>query len=182
MGGFAAMRIAARQPAAVRSLILRITSAAAHPGQGARAPALAVGRVAGVSGRLLTSRIEAEMYGPTSVPTGPGRPRNPWPGGGRRRTAPPWPSPSWDVLRPDLRDELGDIRSPRWSSRAGARVPAAAISREMHSLIISQWWTARSDTLARRGPFDVTRALREFLAAHPGPAGPASRPPGPGHP
>ena len=98
MGGFAAMRIAARQPAVVRSLILLNTSAAAHPR--GKVPGhlvlTAVGRLAGLSGRLLTSRIEAEMYGP-AFRGDPGRAASGkrGPSDGRRRTARPWPRPCW---------------------------------------------------------------------------------------
>jgi pimeloyl-ACP methyl ester carboxylesterase len=190
MGGFAAMRIAARQPAAVRSLILLNTSAAAHPrGKVPGHLALtAVGRLAGVSGRLLTSRIEAEMYGP-AFRDDPGR------AGQREAWARRWAQADRAalaktmlgiVLRPDVRDELGDIRAPTLiiAGAADASLPPR-FSREMHSLIAGSQLVELpgiGHSSPVEDPDGVTRALREFLAAHPGPPAQVPGPPAPGHP
>ncbi|HEY5354217.1 MAG TPA: alpha/beta hydrolase [Streptosporangiaceae bacterium] len=179
MGGFAAMRIAAREPAVVRSLILLNTSAAAHPR--AKVPGhlalTAVGRLAGLSGRLLTSRIEAEMYG-AAFRGDPGR-------AGQREI---W-SQRWAradraavaktmlgiVLRPDIRAELGDIRAPTLiiAGAADTSLPPR-FSREMQSLIAGSQLVelpGAGHSSPVEDPDGVTRALREFLAARSGPPG-----------
>jgi pimeloyl-ACP methyl ester carboxylesterase len=179
MGGFAALRIAAREPAAVRSLTLLNTSAAAHPrGKVPGHLALtAVGRVAGLSGRLLTSRIEAEMYG-AAFRDDPGRAgqREVWRQRWARADRPAVAQTMLGiVLRPDVRAELGDIRAPTLiiAGAADTSLPPR-FSREMQSLI------AGSELVELPGaghsspiedPDGVTRALREFLAAHPGAPG-----------
>ena len=177
MGGFAAMRIAARQPAVVRSLILLNTSAAAHPpGKVPGHLALtAVGRVAGLSGRLLTSRIEAEMYSPAfRGDRGRASQREAWT---RRWAEADRPALAKTmlgiVLRPDIRDELSDIRAPTLiiAGAADTSLPPR-FSHEMHSLITGSLLvelpgTGHSSPI--EDPDGVTRALREFLAAHPGP-------------
>jgi pimeloyl-ACP methyl ester carboxylesterase len=65
MGGFVALRIAAREPSLLRSLTLLNTSAAAHARSKFPKQLILAGvaRVAGVSLPLLRSGIEAEMYG-----------------------------------------------------------------------------------------------------------------------
>jgi 3-oxoadipate enol-lactonase len=176
MGGFAAMRIAARQPAAVRSLILLNTSAAAHPrGKVPGHLALtAVGRVAGVSGRLLTSRIETEMYGPAfrRDPAGAGQ-RKAWNRRWARADRPALAKTMLGImLRPDVRGELGDIRAPTLIIAGGADTSLPPrFSHEMHSLIAGSQLvelpgTGHSSPI--EDPDGVTRALCEFLAAHPG--------------
>ncbi len=140
MGGFAALRIAARQPGLVRSLILLNTSAAAHargkmPGH---LLLTAIGRAAGVSGPLLPSRIEQELYGP-AFRTDPARAadRAAW----RERRAQADRAALARtmlgvMLRPDIRGELGDITVPALIIAGGAdtSLPPAK-SREMHALI-----------------------------------------------
>ncbi len=176
MGGFAAMRIAARQPAAVRSLILLNTSAAAHPRS--KVPGhlalTGVGRVAGVSGRLLTSRIEAEMYGPAfrGDPAGASQ-REAWNRRWARADRPALAKTMLGImLRPDIRGELGDIRAPTLIIAGGADTSLPPrFSHEMHSLIAGSQLvelpgTGHSSPI--EDPDGVTRALREFLAAHPG--------------
>jgi pimeloyl-ACP methyl ester carboxylesterase len=176
MGGFAAMRIAARQPAAVRSLILLNTSAAAHPrGKVPGHLALtAVGRVAGVSGRLLTSRIEAEMYGPAfrGDPAGASQ-REAWNRRWARADRPALAKTMLGImLRPDVRGELGDIRAPTLIIAGGADTSLPPrFSHEMHSLIAGSQLvelpgTGHSSPI--EDPDGVTMALREFLAAYPG--------------
>jgi 3-oxoadipate enol-lactonase len=190
MGGFAAMRIAARQPEVVRSLILLNTSADAHPR--GKVPGhlvlTAVGRVAGVSGRLLTSRIEAEMHG-AAFRDDPGRAgqrevwTRRWARADRAAVA---KTMLGIVLRPDVRGELGDIRAPTLIIAGGEDTSLPPrFSREMHSLIAGSQLvelpgTGHSSPI--EDPDRVTEALREFLAAHPGPAAQVPRPPEPGHP
>ena len=140
MGGFAALRIAARQPGLVRSLILLNTSAAAHargkmPGHLALT---AVGRVAGVSGGLLASRVEQELYGP-AFRTDPARAaqraawRERWAQADRAALA---KTMLGIALRPGIQGELGDISVPALIIAGGAdtSLPPAQ-SREMHALI-----------------------------------------------
>ncbi len=190
MGGFAALRIAARQPDVIRSLILLNTSAAAHPR--GKVPGhlvlTAIGRVAGVSGPALTSRIEAEMYGPgfRDDPASAGQ-REAWRRRWARADRPALAQTMLGiVLRPDVRAELGDIRAPTLiiAGAADASLPPR-FSREMHALIAGSQLVelpGAGHSSPMEDPDGVTRALRDFLAAHQGPPAQVSGPAGPAHP
>jgi 3-oxoadipate enol-lactonase len=134
----------------------------------------AVGRVAGVSGRLLTSRVQAEMYGAAfrGDPAGAGR-REAWNGRWARADRAALAKTMLGImLRPDVRGELGDIHAPTLIIAGGADTSLPPrFSREMHSLIagsrlVELPGTGHSSPI--EDPDGVTRALREFLAAHPG--------------
>jgi pimeloyl-ACP methyl ester carboxylesterase len=171
MGGFVALRIAARDPGLLRSLTLLNTSAAAHartkfPKQLVLA---GVARVAGVSVPLVRSGIEAEMYG-EAFRTDPARAaeRGVW----RQRWAQADRSSLVKTLlgfmiRPDIRDELGDVTVPTLVIAGGADASLPpSLSREIHSLV------AGSSLVELPGvghsspvedPDGVTRALEQFL-------------------
>ncbi len=171
MGGFAALRIAARQPGLVRSLILLNTSAARHargkmPGH---LLLTAIGRVAGVSGPLLPSRLEQELYRP-AFRTDPARAaeraawRERWAQADRAALA---RTMLGVVLRPGIRDELSDISVPALIIAGGAdtSLPAAQ-SREMHALIpgsrlVELPGVGHSSPL--QDPAAVTGAMTAFL-------------------
>jgi 3-oxoadipate enol-lactonase len=171
MGGFVALRIAARQPHLLRSLTLLNTSAAAH----ARAKfprqlvLAALARITGVSLPPVMSGVEAEMYG-EAFRTDPARAaeREVW----RQR---------WEradraslvktllgfMIRPDIRDELGEVTVPTLVIAGGADASLPPpFSREIHALIAG----SRLVELPGVGhsspvedPDGVTRALAHFL-------------------
>lgn len=171
MGGFVALRIAAREPRLVRSLTVLNTSAAAHArGKFPKQLALAaVARVAGAALPPVRSRVEAELYGDAfrKDPTRAAE-REAW----RRR----WERADRPALvktllgfmiRPDIRDELGEVTVPTLviAGAADASLPPR-FSREIHSLIAG----SRLVELAGVGhsspvedPDGVTMALEKFL-------------------
>lgn len=171
MGGFVALRIAAREPGLLRSLTLINTSAAPH----ARAKfpkqlvLAGVARVAGVSLPLVRSGIEGEMYG-AAFRKDPARAaeREVW----RQRWARADRSALVKTLlgfmiRSDVRNELGKVTAPTLvvAGAADASLPPR-FSREMHSLIAA----SRLVELPGVGhsspiedPDGVTRALEQFL-------------------
>ncbi len=176
MGGFAALRIAARQGGLVRSLILLNTSAAAHARGKVPAHLLltALGRVAGVSGPLLPARVEQEMYGP-AFRTDPARAadraawRERWAQADRAVLA---KTMLGVVFRPDIRGELGDITAPTLiiAGGADASLPPAQ-SREMHALIHGSQLVelpGAGHSSPIEDPAGVTGAMAAFLAAQPG--------------
>jgi 3-oxoadipate enol-lactonase len=173
MGGFAALRIAARQPGLVRSLILLNTSAAAHaPGKVATHLLLTgVGRAAGVRSPALVSRIEQELYGP-AFRTGPAGAaeraawRQRWAGADRAALA---RTMLGIVFRPDIRAELADITVPTLiiAGGADASLPPAQ-SREMHDLIPGSRLVelpAAGHSSPIEDPAGVTEAIAAFLHA-----------------
>jgi 3-oxoadipate enol-lactonase len=171
MGGFVALRIAARQPGLLRSLTLINTSAAAH----ARAKfpkqliLAAVARVAGVSLAPVLSGTEAELYG-EAFRKDPARAaeRDAW----RQR----WEQADRSALvktllgfmiRPDIRDELGNVTVPTLviAGAADASLPPS-YSREIHSLISGSRLVELPDvghSSPVEDPDGVTRALEQFL-------------------
>lgn len=171
MGGFVAMRVAAREAGLLRSLALINTSAAAHArGKFPKQLVLAgVARVAGVSLPLVRSGIEGEMYG-EAFRNDPARAaeREVW----RQR----WERADRSALvktllgfmvRADVRGELGRITAPTLVIGGGAdsSLPPR-FSREIHSLIAG----SRLVELPGVGhsspvedPVGVTRALEQFL-------------------
>jgi pimeloyl-ACP methyl ester carboxylesterase len=173
MGGFVAMRLAARTPERIRSLTLVNTSAAPHarskfPKQLALA---GVARVTGVSPAPILAGIESEMYGeafrhdPATAAV-----RDEW----RAR----WARADRVALvgtllgfmiRPDMRPELPGITAQTLiiAGAADASLPPR-YSHEMHELIPG----ARLVEIPGAGhsspveaPEQVTQALREFLAS-----------------
>jgi 3-oxoadipate enol-lactonase len=171
MGGFVGLRIAAREPGLLRSLTLLNTSAAAHartkfPKQLALA---AVARFAGVSVPVIRSGVEAEMYG-EAFRADPMRAaelevwRQRWAGADRAtlvRTLLGF------MVRPDVRDELGDVTVPTLviAGAADASLPPP-YSREIHSLIAGSRYVELPDvghSSPVEDPAGVTRALSEFL-------------------
>jgi 3-oxoadipate enol-lactonase len=171
MGGFVALRIAARQPGLLRSLTVVNTSAAAH----ARAKfpkqlvLAAIARVAGVSLPPVRSGIESEMYGEAfrKDPTRAAE-RAVW----RQRWARADRSALVKTLlgfmiRPDIRDELGEVTVPTLIIAGGADTSLPpSFSREIHSRIAG----SRLVELPGVGhsspvedPDGVTRALEQFL-------------------
>lgn len=173
MGGFVAMRLAARNPERIRSLTLVNTSAAPHarskfPKQLALA---AVARVTGVSPPPIMAGTESEMYGeafrhdPATAEV-----RDEW----RARWARADRAALVGTLlgfmiRPDMRPELPGITAPTLiiAGAADASLPPR-YSHEMHELIPS----SRLVEVPRAGhsspveaPEQVTQALREFLAS-----------------
>jgi 3-oxoadipate enol-lactonase len=171
MGGFVGLRIAAREPGALSSLSLLNTSAAAHartkfPKQLALG---AVARFAGVSLPVIRSGVEAEMYG-EAFRTDPLRAaeREVW----RQR----WAQADRATLvrtllgfmvRPDVRDELGEVTVPTLVIAGGADASLPArYSREIHSLIAGSRYVELPDvghSSPVEDPDGVTQALREFL-------------------
>jgi pimeloyl-ACP methyl ester carboxylesterase len=171
MGGFVGLRIAAREPGLLRSLILLNTSAAPHarskfPKQLMLA---AVARVAGVSVPLVVSGIEAELYG-EAFRADPARSteREVW----RQRWAQVDRSSLVKTLlgfmiRPDVRDELGDVTVPTLVIAGGADVSLPPpFSREIHSLIAGSRLVelpAVGHSSPIEDPDGVTRTLEQFL-------------------
>ena len=90
------------------------------------------------------------------------------------------------VLRPDVRDELGDIRAPTLiiAGASDTSLPPR-FSREMHSLIAGSQ-LVELPGIGHSSPIEdpdgVTRALLEFLATHPGPPAQVPGAPRPGYP
>jgi 3-oxoadipate enol-lactonase len=171
MGGFVALRIAAREPSLLRSLTVLNTSAAAHARSKFPKQLILAGvaRVAGVSLPLLRSGIEAEMYGEAfrKDPTRAAE-REVW----RQRWARADRSSLVKTLlgfmiRPDIRDELGDVTVPTLVIAGGADASLPPpFSREIHSLVAG----SRLVELPGVGhsspvedPDGVTRALEQFL-------------------
>jgi 3-oxoadipate enol-lactonase len=171
MGGFVGLRIAAREPGLLRSLTLLNTSAAAHartkfPKQLALS---AVARFAGVSLPVIRSGVEAELYG-EAFRTDPMRApeREVW----RQRWALADRASLVRTLlgimvRPDLRDELGEVTVPTLviAGAADASLPAR-YSREIHSLIAGSRYVELPDighSSPVEDPEGVARVLREFL-------------------
>lgn len=171
MGGFVALRIAAREPGLLRSLTLVNTSAAAHaPTKFPKQLALAaVARVAGVSLPLIRSGVEAEIYG-EAFRKDPARAaeRELW----QRR----WERADRSslvktllgfMIRPDIRNELGEVTVPTLVIAGGADASLPPrFSRDIHSLIAG----SRLVELPGVGhsspvedPEGVTRALEQFL-------------------
>jgi pimeloyl-ACP methyl ester carboxylesterase len=172
MGGFVALRIAARQPELPRSLTLLNTSAAGH----ARAKfpkqllLAGVGRTAGLDLSPVRAGIEDELYGP-AFRTDPSRAaeREVW----RERRARADRAALVRTLlcfmiRPDVRDELGDISVPTLIIAGGADVSLPpSLSRDLHARIAG----SRLVELPGVGhsspvedPAAVTGALERFLA------------------
>jgi pimeloyl-ACP methyl ester carboxylesterase len=171
MGGFVALRIAAREPGLLRSLTLLNTSAAAHARSKFPKQLLlaGVGRVAGVSLPPVRSGVEAELYG-EAFRTDPARAaerevwRQRW---ARADRASLVKTLLGFMIRPDVRDELGNVAVPALVIAGGADASLPPpFSREIHSLI------AGSRLLELPGvghsspiedPDRVTRALEQFL-------------------
>jgi 3-oxoadipate enol-lactonase len=171
MGGFVALRIAAREPGLLRSVTLLNTSAAAHarskfPKQLTLA---AVARAAGVSLPPVVSGIEAELYG-EAFRKDPARAavREVW----RQRWAQADRSSLVRTLlgfmiRPDIRNELGDVTVPTLVIAGGADASLPPpLSREIHSLIpgsrlVELPGVGHSAPL--EDPDGVTWALEQFL-------------------
>jgi 3-oxoadipate enol-lactonase len=171
MGGFVGLRIAAREPGLLRALMLLNTSAAAHartkvPKQLALA---AVARFAGFSLPVIRSGIEAEMYGEafrTDPMRAPEREvwRQRWALADRRtlvRTL------LGIMVRPDVRDELGEVTVPTLVIAGGADVSLPArYSREIHSLIAGSRYVELPDighSSPVEDPSGVAHALSQFL-------------------
>ena len=171
MGGFVALRLAAREPGLVRSLALLNTSAAAHsrskfPKQLVLA---GVARVAGVSLPLLRSGIEAEMYG-EAFRKDPARAaerevwRQRWEQADRSSLVKPLLG---FMIRPDIRDELHDVTVPTLviAGEADASLPPS-FSREIQSLI-AQSRLVELPGVGHSSPIEdpdgVTRVLEQFL-------------------
>jgi len=172
MGGFVAMRIAAREPDLLRSLTLLNTSAAAQalakvPKQLALAGAA---RIVGVSPQVILSGIEAEMYG-EAFRTDPSRraQRQVW----QQR----WASADRAILvrsllgiliRPDIRTELGDVTVPTLVLAGGADMSLPPrFGREIHALIAGSRYVELpgiGHSSPVEDPEGVTKALLEFLA------------------
>jgi pimeloyl-ACP methyl ester carboxylesterase len=172
MGGFAGLRIAAREPGLVRSLTLLNSSAAAHARSKIAKHMLlsAVGRVVGTSPPRLVARIEAEMYG-EAFRTDPARAadRDTW----RARWAQADRAALTKTLqgimfRPDIRSELPDITAPTLviAGGADASLPPQQ-SREMHQLIAGSQLVELpgvGHSSPIEAPDQVTQALETFLA------------------
>jgi 3-oxoadipate enol-lactonase len=171
MGGFVALRLAAREPGLLRSLTLLNTSAAAHPrGKVPRQLALAaVARVAGLSLPFVLAGVEEEMYGDT-FRTDPARAgerevwRRRWAAADRRslvRTLLGF------MVRPDVRAELADITAPTLIIAGGADVSLPPHhSRELHDLIAGSRYVQPAGvghSSPVEAPEEVTRILRSFL-------------------
>jgi pimeloyl-ACP methyl ester carboxylesterase len=173
MGGFVGLRIAAREPGMLQSLMVLNSSAAAHARTKiAKHMALSgVGRVVGVSPPRLLARIEAEMYG-EAFRADPARSaeRETW----RKRWAESDRSALTKTLRgvmfrPDIRTELADITIPVLIIAGGAdsSLPPQQ-SEQMHQLIAG----SRLVELPGVGhsspvedPAAVTHAMEEFLGS-----------------
>lgn len=171
MGGFVALRIAARGPDLVRSLTLLNTSAAAHARSKFPKQLVLAGlaRVAGVSLPPVMSGIEAEMYG-EAFRTDPARSaeravwRQRWERADRSSLV---KTLLGFMIRPDVRDELGEVTAPTLIIAGGADASLPPrFSREIHSGIAS----SRLVELPGVGhsspvedPEGVTRALKKFL-------------------
>ncbi len=172
MGGFVAMRIAAREPDLLRSLTLLNTSAAAH--SRAKVPKLlalgAVARVAGVSMPVVLAGAEAEMYGET-FRHDPSRAalRAMW----RQR----WAEVDRAALvrtllgvliRPDVRDELADVTAPTLIIAGGADMSLPPhFAEEIHALIAGSQYVELpgiGHSSPVEDPEGVTQAMLEFLA------------------
>jgi len=175
MGGFVALRIAAREPRLLRSLTLLNTSAAAHPRtKFPKQLALgAVARLAGISLPAIRSGVEAEMYGevfrtdPLRAPE-----REVW----RQR----WAQADRAALvrtllgfmiRPDIRDELGEVTVPTLVIAGGADASLPArYSWEIQSLITGSRYVELpgiGHSSPVEDPDGVTRVMREFLTGVP---------------
>ena len=175
MGGFVAMRIAAREPGLLRSLTLLNTSAAAH--SRAKIPKLlalaALARVTGVSPPVVLAGAEAEMYGET-FRHDPNRAalRDMW---GQR-----WAEVDRATLvktllgvmiRPDIRAELADVTAPTLIIAGGSDVSLPPrFAKEIHALIAGSQYVQ----LPRVGhsspvedPQGVTQPILKFLAELP---------------
>lgn len=171
MGGFVALRIAAREPGLLRSLTLLNTSAAAHARSKFPKQLMLAGvaRVAGVSPPLVRSGIEAEMYG-EAFRKDPARAaeREVW----RQR----WAQADrlslvktllGFMIRPDIRDELGEVPVPTLIIAGGADASLPPhFSREIHSLVpgsrlVELPGVGHSSPV--EDPDGVTRALEQFL-------------------
>jgi pimeloyl-ACP methyl ester carboxylesterase len=180
MGGFVGLRIAAREPGLVRSLMLLNSSAAAHARSKIAKHLMlsAVGRVVGVSPPRLIARIETEMYG-EAFRTDPARAaeRDTW----RKRWAESDRAALTKTLqgimfRPDIRNELSDITAPTLiiAGGADASLPPQQ-SREMHHLIPGSQLVELpgiGHSSPVEDPGHVTQAMEQFLAsvrAVPGP-------------
>jgi len=171
MGGFVALRLAARAPGLLRSLTLLNTSAAAHarskfPKQLMLA---AVGRRAGVSLPLVRSGVEAEIYGEAFR-------RDPARAGEREVWRQRWARTDRSslvrtllgfMIRPDVRDELGDVTAPTLVIAGGADASLPPpLSQEIHSLIkgsrlVELPGVGHSSPI--EDPEGVTLALEQFL-------------------
>jgi 3-oxoadipate enol-lactonase len=171
MGGFVGLRIAARVPGVLRSLTLLNTSAAAHartkfPKQLALG---AVARFAGVSLPVIRSGVEGEMYG-EAFRTDPARTaelevwRQRW---ARVDRAALVQTLHGFMVRPDVRDELGEVTVPTLVVAGGADASLPAhYSREIHSLIAGSRYVELpgvGHSSPVEDPDGVTRALTEFL-------------------
>jgi 3-oxoadipate enol-lactonase len=171
MGGFVALRIAAREPSLLRSLTLINTSAAAH----ARAKfpkqlvLAAVARVAGVSLPAVRSRIEAELYG-EAFRTDPARAaqREVWRERWARADRPALVKTLLGfMIRPDIRNELGEVAVPTLviAGERDVSLPPR-FSREIHSLVagsrlVELPGVGHSSPL--EDPDAVNKALGQFL-------------------
>ncbi|MFZ2176246.1 MAG: alpha/beta hydrolase [Rhodococcus sp. (in: high G+C Gram-positive bacteria)] len=171
MGGFVGLRLAAREPGLLRSLILLDTSATAQELSKLPKHLIVTGliRLLGASPSFVLNGIETEMYS-EGFRTDPGRAgeREVW----RRR----WAAADRSCLaktslalmiRPDIRDELAGVDVPTLivTGLEDAAMPAEP-SRELHSLI------AGSRLVELQGvghsspvedPNGVTEALERFL-------------------
>jgi pimeloyl-ACP methyl ester carboxylesterase len=173
MGGFVAMRIAARQPDLVRSLTLLNTSAAEH----ARAKfpkqlvLAAIARATGVRLRPIVAGVEGELYGPAfRADPASAAERAAW----RRR----WAAADRAALvrtllgfmiRPDIRDELGDVSVPTLviAGAEDASLPPR-LSRDISARIAGSTLVELpgvGHSAPIEDPAAVTRAIEDFLGA-----------------
>jgi pimeloyl-ACP methyl ester carboxylesterase len=187
MGGFVGLRIAAREPGLLRSLVLLNSSAAAHARTKiAKHLVLSgVGRVVGVSPPRLLARIEAEMYG-AAFRADPARAaeRDTWRGRWAESDRAALTKTLQGIMfRPDIRGELSDITVPTLIIAGGsdASLPPEQ-SREMHRLIAGSRLVELpgvGHSSPVESPEQVTRVLTEFLGSvQAGAQGPSNPAPG----
>lgn len=171
MGGFTSMRIAARQPDLVRSLMLLNTSAGAHsrrkfPKQLALA---GLARVAGTALPPITAGIEEEMFGDSFRHDAETLPM-------RRQWRARWAAADRGALvatllgvmgRSDFRGQLGRIKVPTLviGGSADASLPVAHSVQIYERIPGSQLVVVRGagHSTPVEAPEAVTRALRAFL-------------------
>jgi pimeloyl-ACP methyl ester carboxylesterase len=171
MGGFVALRIAARQPELLRSMTLLNTSAAAHarvkfPKQLVLA---AIGRTVGVDLAPVRAGIEGELFGrPFRTDPATAAERETW----RQRRA------GADrvalvqtllgfMIRPDVLGELGDVSVPTLVIAGAADVSLPpSHSRDIHSRIPGSHLVelpGAGHSSPIEDPAGVTRALERFF-------------------
>jgi len=169
MGGFVAMRIAARRPELVRSLILMETSADPEPIENAPRYRLLAGVTRALGLRIVASRVAPILFGKTILADASRRAEL----AGymsiltRRRDA--WRATNGVIDRAGVADELGRIRAPTLvvvGDEDVATVPAKA------KRIVERIAGAQLVTIPRAGhsstveePAAVTAAIESFLGA-----------------